>query len=168
MSEDFQILVNNIKHQFNLLSKTFFKLSTYLSQLNNYTPSALSTTNTSVSEANSTSFVKKKRLRSQKEKEKTKRILHNKIVGKILPVLCDKNGIKTRGYKVELQYYKLFFVLGPYENYEFVKNINHTIQDELAKLKCNKDNYKTIVTNCFEEIKSALYEEYPILKESND
>ena len=105
MSEDFQILVNNIKHQFNLLSKTFFKLSTYLSQLNNYTPSALSTTNTSVSETNSTSFVKKKRLRSQKEKEKTKRILHNKIVGKILPVLCDKNGIKTRGYKVELQYY---------------------------------------------------------------
>lgn len=166
MSEDFQILVNNIKHQFNLLSKTFFKLSTYLSQLYNYTPSALSTTNTSVSETNSTSFVKKKRLRSQKEK--TKRILHNKIVGKILPVLCDKNGIKTRGYKVELQYYKLFFVLGPYENYEFVKNINHTIQDELAKLKCDKDNYKTIVTNCFEEIKSALYEEYPILKESND
>ena len=97
MSEDFQILVNNIKHQFNLLSKTFFKLSTYLSQLNNYTPSALSTTNTSVSETNSTSFVKKKRLKSQKEKEKTKRILHNKIVGKILPVLCDKNGIKTRG-----------------------------------------------------------------------
>ena len=166
MSEDFQFLVNNIQHQFNLLSKSFFKLSTYLSQLNNYTSSALSTTNTSISDTNSTSYIKKKRLRPKREK--TNRILHNKIIGKIIPVICENKGNKTRGYKIELQYYKLFFVIGPYENFEFVKNINHTIQDELAKLKCDKDNYKTIVTKCIDEIKSALYEEYPILKETND
>ena len=167
MSGDYHTLVNNIQHQFNLLSKSFFKLSTYLSQLTNYSSPALSTTNTSISDTNSTSFIKKKRLSCKKEK-KTNRILHNKIVGKIVPVFCENKGSRTRGYKIDLQYYKIFFVIGPYENYEFVKNINHTIQEELAKLKCDKDNYKTIVTNCIEEIKSALYAEYPVLKETND
>ena len=167
MSEDYQTLVNNIQNQLTLFSKSLFTLSTYLSKLTNYTSSALSTTNTSISNTNSTSFIHKNRLKNKKEK-KTNRILHNKIVGKILPVFCEHKGRRTRGYKIDLQYYKIFFVIGPYESYEFVKNINHTIQEELAKLKCDKDNYKAIVTNCIEEIKSALYAEYPVLKETND
>ena len=39
----------------------------------------------------------------------------------------------------------------------------NALQEELSKLKCNQDNYHSIVTRCFEEIKAALYKEFPPL-----
>lgn len=177
--KELQALQEEIQTQFIIISQSFFKLSEYFTQMtaekniNNIT-----STNTSSNEDKKTppneeikinnnekKFTKRKRLRKapiQKILPGTSP-LHNIGYGRVFPVYCYEKGEKIRGYKVQIKYYKLFFSIGPYKKYDFACNLSSTLQEELSKLKCNQDNYRSIVTRCFEEIKTALYKEFPPL-----
>ena len=96
---------------------------------------------------------------------KRKRTSHsqNPASSRIMTVNCKEKNKRTKGYTLIITYYKLTLILGPYKNFDFVNNMNKTIQEELSKIKCTKFNYKPIVSKCFNEIKKVLYKEFPIL-----
>ena len=82
----------------------------------------------------------------------------------MIKVDCIENGERVPGFQVEIKYQELVFSLGPYKSLRFVSNLKNTLQEELSTLQCTKDNYRSIVLKCFEEIKQGLYKEFPVLE----
>lgn len=176
--KELQALQEEIQMQFTTISQSFYKLSEYFTQMTEKNTNNIASTNTSSNEEKKTpskdeikinnndiKLTKRKRLRKtgiQKDPPGTSP-LHNIGYGRVFPVYCYEKGERIRGYKVQIKYYKLFFSIGPYKKYDFACNLNSTLQEELSNLKCNEDNYRSIVTRCFDEIKTALYKEFPPL-----
>ena len=84
-------------------------------------------------------------------------------LSKIITVNCKEKTKRTKGYTLIITYYKLTLILGPYKNFDFVNNMNKTIQEELSKIKCTKFNYRPIIQKCFDEITKVMYKEFPVL-----
>ena len=179
--KELQALQEEIQAQFNTISQSFYKLSEYFTQMTVKNANNISSTNTSSNSSNEEKktppkdeikinnndikLTKRKRLRKAQIQKAPpgSSPLHNIGYGRVFPVYCYEKGEKIRGYNVKIKYYKLFFSIGPYKKYDFACNLSNTLQEELSKLKCNQDNYHSIVTRCFEEIKAALYKEFPPL-----
>ena len=96
---------------------------------------------------------------------KRKRTSHsqNPASSRIMTVNCKEKNKRTKGYTLIITYYKLTLTLGPYKNFDFVNNMNKTIQEELSKIKCTKFNYKPIIQKCFDEITKVMYKEFHVL-----
>lgn len=146
-----------INEEFQKLSNLYFDIANYFSSFisNNKT---ISFTN---SDTISNTFNKRKRNRN---------LFENKIAispendGKVIKVECLENGKRIPGFQAEIKYRELELLLGPYKSLKFVSYLKKTLQDELASLKCSKNNYKGIVHKIFEEIKHGLNKEFPVLE----
>ena len=171
-----QTCQNKIKEEYLKLSNLCFEVANYFSELitfhNNTTTTEQLNKETSTSPKNE--YTKKKRQRQLKTTKQsiTKTALHsppknivpNQGSGKVIKVDCIENGELVPGFQVEIQYQELVFSIGPYKSLRFVSNLKDTLQEELSTLQCTKDNYKSIVVKCFEEIKQGLYKEFPVLE----
>lgn len=168
--------------RFKVISESFFKISEYFSQLldvnstNDSSTNSKSKENDSLSKEQENSTVdvfdtnnvilsRKRRLHNPLKLKSRDKIgpLQNVGFGRVFPVYCYEKGERVTGYKIQIKYFESYFSFGPYRRYDFSNNLNKTLQEEFAKLKCTKDNYSTIATQCYEEIKAELYKEYPPL-----
>ena len=185
MSEHISELIKiqeELHSHFKVISDSFFKISEYLNQLLDANSTNDSSTNSKSKENDSLSkeqenntvevlntnnviLSRKRRLCNPlKSKLRDKNgPLQNVGFGRVFPVYCYEKGERVTGYKIQIKYYQAYFTFGPYRKYDFSNNLNKTLQEEFAKLKCTKDNYEIIATQCYNEIKAELYKEYPPL-----
>ena len=106
----------------------------------------------------------------RRKREGRKRLHQQKkiLFGRILTLRCVDNGEKINGYTTHVTYKGIALLIGPFKEYDFAIRIKNTILDNLEKIKCTDENYSSVITNCFNDIKNEVYKKYPPLMRAKD
>ena len=169
-----QLYISEIQSECNKLSNTFITLAKAFQKLSSHIITEeetkeeenLSEDDSSfhvnedliVKDENKKTFLKKKRLHQ-----------HKKILfGRILTLRCVDDGKKVNGYTTHVTYKGVALLIGPFKEYEFAIRIKNTLLDNLEKIKCTDENYTSVITQCFNDIKNNVYKKYPPLMRAKD
>lgn len=85
------------------------------------------------------------------------------ITGKVFSVNCVKANEIIQGYRLLLKYNKHKFYLGPYQSKSMLNTVNSVIQREISTIRCTKNNYRLVISECAKYIKEELNHHYPML-----